>query len=147
VDFSKAKFDTISRDLLWRRMEEIGLHGELLHALRAVYHDVRCRVQAPEGLTDAFESTWGVKQGCPLGPLLFSLYVDPLEEELLAEDAICEIDGDSLSLAGVPVPCLLFANDLVLLSSTRAGLQNMLGTLERFTQRTGLTWKDKGRCV
>lgn len=138
VDFSKA-FDTIPRDLLWRRMEEIGIHGELLGALRAMYRDVRCRVRAPEGLTDSFESTWGVKQGCPLSPLLFSLYVDPLEEELLTADDTCEIDGDFLSLAGVPVPCLLFADDLVLLSSSRAGLQAMLGTLERFTRRTGLT--------
>jgi hypothetical protein len=38
-----------------------------------------------------------------------------------------------------PVPCLLFADDLVLLSSTRAGLHAMLGTLERFLQRSGLT--------
>jgi hypothetical protein len=76
-----------------------------------------------------------------LSPLLFSLYVDPLEEELLTEDASAteEIDGDFLTLAGVPVPCLLFADDLVLLSSTRAGLQAMLGTLKRFSRRTGLT--------
>jgi hypothetical protein len=81
----------------------------------------------------------GGQAGLPMSPLLFSLYVDPLEEELLTEDATDEIDGDFLSLAGVPVPCLLFADDLVLLSSTRAGLQAMLGTLERFSWRTGLT--------
>jgi hypothetical protein len=32
VDFSKV-FKTIPRDLLWRRMQEIGLHGEMLSAL------------------------------------------------------------------------------------------------------------------
>ncbi len=138
VDFSKA-FDTIPRDLLWRRMEEIGLHGTMLAALRAMYRDVRCRVLTPQGLTDSFESTWGVKQGCPLSPLLFSLYIDPFEEELVTADATAEIDGDFLGLAGVPVPCLMFADDLVLLSSTRAGLQSMLGALERFSRRTGLT--------
>jgi hypothetical protein len=36
VDFSKA-FDTIPRDLLWRKMQEIGLHGEMLSALQAMY--------------------------------------------------------------------------------------------------------------
>jgi hypothetical protein len=128
VDFSKA-FDTIPRELLWRNMQEIGLHGEMLNALQAMYRDVRCRVRTPQELMDSFESTWGVKQGCPLSPLLFSLYVDPLEEELLTEDTTAdEIDGDFLSLAGVAVPCLPFADDLVLLSSTRVGLQAMLGT-------------------
>jgi hypothetical protein len=112
VDFSKA-FDTILRDLLWRRTQEIGLHGEMLSALQAMYRDVRCRVRTPQGLADSFESTWGVKQGCPLSPLLFSLYVDPLKEELLTEDATDDIDGDFLSLAGVSVPRLLFADDLV----------------------------------
>jgi hypothetical protein len=136
--FPWKAFDTIPRDLLWRRMQDVGLHGEMLSALQAMYRDVRCRVRTPQGLRDSFKSTWGVKQGCPLSPLLFGLYVDPLEEELLTEDATDEIDGDFLSLAGVPVPCLLFADDLVLLSSTRAGLQAMLGTLERFSRRTGL---------
>jgi hypothetical protein len=79
------------------------------------------------------------------------LYVDPLEEELLMEDATDEIDGDFLRLAGVPVLCLLFADDLVLLSSTRAELQAMLGTLERFSRRTGLTVnrsaQDEGRRI
>jgi hypothetical protein len=80
-------------------------------------------VRIPQGLTDSFESTWGVKHGCPFSPLLFgSPYVDPLEEELLTEDAADEIGGDFLSLARVPVPCLLFADDLALFSSTRAGL-------------------------
>jgi hypothetical protein len=46
VDFSKA-FDTIPRDLLWRRMQEIGLHGEMLSALQAMYWDVRCRMRTP----------------------------------------------------------------------------------------------------
>jgi hypothetical protein len=99
MNFSKA-FDTIPRDLLWRRMQEIGLNGEMMSALQVMYRDVRCRVRTPQGFMDPFESTWGVKQGCPLSPLLFIMYVDPLEEELLKEDAIDEIDGDFLPTPG-----------------------------------------------
>jgi hypothetical protein len=39
VDFFKA-FDTIPRDLLWRRMQKIGLHRKMLSALQAMYQDV-----------------------------------------------------------------------------------------------------------
>jgi hypothetical protein len=36
-----------------------------------------------------------------------------LEVELFTEDATDEIDGNLLRLAGVPVPCLLFADDFI----------------------------------
>jgi hypothetical protein len=111
----------------------------MFDAVCGLLKGLRIHSRAPGGSSRAAHSK---------SPLLFSLYVDPLEEELLTKDAADEIDGDFLSLAGVPVPCLLFADDLVLLSSTRVELQAMLGTLERFSRRTGLTVnrrQDKGR--
>jgi hypothetical protein len=68
VDFSKA-FDTIPRDLLWRRIQEIGLHGEML--IRRCIQMSVTMCGSPSRLTDSSESTWGVKQSCPLSPLLF----------------------------------------------------------------------------
>jgi hypothetical protein len=46
---------------------------------------IRCCVCTLEGLTNSFKSTWGAKQGCTLSSLMFSLYVDPLEEKLPTE--------------------------------------------------------------
>ena len=43
----------------------------------------------------------GVKQGCPVSPTLFGLYVDGLEQHLL--------DTDAPTLMGVMVPLLLYA--------------------------------------
>jgi hypothetical protein len=56
-------------------------------------------------MTDSFMSTWRVKHGCPLSRALslFGVNVDPLEKELLTEDATDEIVGDFLSPAGVAV--------------------------------------------
>ena len=39
VDFKKA-YDTIPRDLLWLKLQRIGVHGEFLHAMQALYASV-----------------------------------------------------------------------------------------------------------
>jgi hypothetical protein len=77
IVYSKA-FDTIPRSLLWERLAEIGIHGEMLRAIKAMYQNVRACASTPEGLTQDFTSTMGVKQGCALSPLLFGLYIDEL---------------------------------------------------------------------
>jgi hypothetical protein len=121
--------------------EDAGDRSTWRDAKRTLGDVSRCAMpSADSSIAHGFiRETWGVKPDCPLSPQLFGLYVDPLEKELLTEDATDKIDGDCLSLAGVQVPCLLFADDLVLLSSTRAGLQAMLGALEPFSRRMGLT--------
>jgi hypothetical protein len=59
----------------------------------------------------------GVKQSCPLSPILFGLYLDALKGRL---------DGkkyDAPALADMHVWLLLFGNDLVLTSKSKVGLQ------------------------
>jgi Reverse transcriptase (RNA-dependent DNA polymerase) len=125
VDFSKA-FDTIPRDLLWSRLQEVGICGNMLRSLRALYANVACQVVTPEGLTSPFPSSMGVKQGCPLSPLLFGIYIDKLDEEL------SRIPAHAPKLQEREVPLLMFADDVVLLSNRRDGLQKLLSGLEEY---------------
>jgi hypothetical protein len=54
-----------------------------------------------------------VKQGCPLSPLLFGLYLEGLGKHLDA------LDGNSPpQLADIVVKLLLYADDLALISKT-----------------------------
>jgi len=133
VDFKKA-FDTVPRARLWEVLKERGIGGNFLPCLQAMYAEDTVRVSHPtEGVFHAFRCYQGVKQGCPLSPLLFGLYLDGFES--------CEgREGfDSPSLCDFLIWLLLFADDLVLMSETVAGLQNQLDALEIFCRDRGLT--------
>ncbi len=69
----------------------------------------------------------GVKQGCPLIATLFGLFVDGLEQHLMDT-----IGHDAPSLSGVPIPLLLYADDLIIMSTTAARLQRQLDALQQF---------------
>ncbi len=117
VDFRKA-FDTVPRDLLWQVLDELGIMGRFMQCLQSMYSQDSVRVMHPtEGLSARFPCGIGVKQGCPLSPLLFGLYLDGLEKHLDA------LEGDNPpQLADIIVKLLLYADDLALMSETPQGL-------------------------
>ena len=87
-----------------------------------------------DGPSDLFDCSIGVKQGCPLSPLLFSLYLDVLET--LLEEASGETDCPRL--AELLIAILLFADDIALFSYTTKGLQRQLDILHAFCSDRGL---------
>ena len=86
------------------------------------------------GLPILFECSIGVKQGCPISPLLFSLYLDELET--LLEEASEETDCPRL--AELLIAILLFADDIALFSYSSKGLQRQLDILQSFCAERGL---------
>ena len=137
VDFKQA-FDRVPRDWLWLKLERAGIDGWALQAVQALYASVPFSVKTPAGFTPCFPSLMGVKQGCPLSPTLFGLYLDDFESGLLAT-----VGAETASLPtwenGVAVPPLFYADDQALLAVTAAGLQRQLEYLAEYCDTWGLT--------
>ena len=98
-----------------------------------MYTDTIGRIKLYNGLSAPFSSERGVKQGDVLRPLLFHYFINNLVDDLNKDNTDPVVIGDT------SVNILLYADDIVLLSQSKEGLQNSLNILHDFCY----TWKLK----
>ena len=141
VDFRKA-YDTVWRDGLYHKLLSYGFHPKFVRLLRNIYKTSSLAVKVAGGRSTIFPSKVGLKQGCNLSPLLFNLFIN---------DFLAQINmpfDHSPLLQNIPINGLMYADDLVLISETEAGLQNLLDILHRYTESWFLQInKSKTKCV
>ena len=131
VDVKKA-YDCTSRELvLYKLLTEHGVGGNFLQILKSIYNNHEVFVRVAGGLLQPILTTIGLKQGCGISPLLFNMFIDKITTIF---DETC----DPVSIGGESLSCLLWADDLVLLSSTPEGLQNSINKTHSFYTELGL---------
>jgi len=131
VDF-KSAFDTVWRNALMYKLCQHGIGGNVLGVIKSMYEEVIYCVKTKVGLTETFKSIVGVKQGCVLSPTLFNIFLSDLPE-------IFNDSCDPVPLLDVNLNCLMFADDIVLVSETASGLQNSIELLALYCQKWNLT--------
>ncbi len=132
VDFQKA-FDSIWHEGLLSKLIESGIGGKTYNIIKTMYSNNQCAIKIGNKRTEFFTQGRGVRQGCPLSPTLFNIYINELAKVLEQSSA------PGLTLHDSSIKFLLFADDLVLLSPTEEGLQQNLDILHKFCQTWALT--------
>ena len=107
----------------------------MISILKAMYNSVKSCVRWGANLSQFFECPQGVKQGCLLSPLIFSLLISE-EAEYVRKNGK---HGIQLLPSLEEIFLLLFSDDIVLVSSTPSGLQNQINNLEKASNSLGLT--------
>ena len=127
VDFKKA-YDTVWRDFLFYKLLKNGVSNKFVKLVQSLYSNLSSCILVKGGLSTKFPSLVGVKQGCNLSPLLFNMFINDLVE-------LFPISDNTPVLSSIGINCLLCADDIVLLSKTKEGLQEMIDKLYGFTQK------------
>ena len=81
VDF-KAAIDLVTREELSYKLQCFGVSNKIVDIIKSMYTCVKLCIRQFSSLSDFFNSNVGVKQGEPLSPFLFLLYINDLADEL-----------------------------------------------------------------
>ncbi|KAK9541149.1 hypothetical protein VZT92_001216 [Zoarces viviparus] len=129
VDLEKA-FDRVPRGFLWRVLREYGVPDPLQRAIRSLYDCSRSCVRILGNKSDTFPVGVGLRQGCPLSPVLFVTFMDRISRRSLGEE--------NVRFGDLGIASLLFADDVVLLASSDRDLQHSLGRFAAECEAAGM---------
>ena len=134
VDFEKA-FDSVHQESLWRILRAYGIPQQIIDIIKSFYNNFTCRVGKSE---TSFKVKTGVRQGCTMSAVLFSMTTDWLMRHT-TEDQSRDIRWTLFST----LEDLGFADDLALVSHTHQHMQEKTTRLSTYAQQVGLKISQK----
>jgi ribonuclease HI/exonuclease III len=131
LDTAKA-FDSIDHSWALRVLSKAGFPSWLLAFVRGSLHDVKVSPCFGRSLVEWIDIRRGVKQGCPLSPLIFILAYDPLL------DALSKLKNLDL---------YAFADDLAITALCVEDIAPALRIIDLFSSLSGLGVNKDKSCV
>ena len=114
-------------------MIKYGLRGKILNIIMSMYSKVKSKVKFNNQTGNDFSCRLGVRQGECLSPLLFSLFLNDIEETFI-QSGLEGLDIDMFKLF-----LLLYADDIVIFANSAEQLQESLNLLFDYCCRWKLT--------
>ena len=152
VDLSKA-FDRVPRELLWSILRRFGCPDNIVALIQSFHDGMKVRVSVSGVLSDEFEVTTGVKQGCVMAPVLFNIYMLCVTHILHCEaeeegvDVRYRLDRNLFDLTKLKartktevcnIKELQYADDAAIVAHSPQVLQTLISILHRTYNRLGL---------
>lgn len=105
LDAEKA-FDSVRWVFLNKVIGKFGFQEKFIRIIQTLYEKPTARIKINGDLSDCFVLERGTRQGCPISPLLFALFIEPLGQLIRQSETI-----KGITMAGTEQKVALFADD------------------------------------
>ena len=147
LDF-KGAYDSVEHWILLWILKEYGFPEKFVNMLRSIFRNSSTKIVTAYGKTDKVFLYKGVKQGCPMSPLLFLIFINPLIEKLnellkgYVDNKICSAFADDLILVTDNFDQIKKGFEIVYQFCNDTGMELNLGTEGNDNSKTAFTTND-----
>ena len=141
IDFKQA-FDKINNYYLLKVFKMFGFGEVFIKWLKTILSNRKSCVKNGGHLSSFFNVNCGVKQGCPIAPLLFVLGAELLAQNIIQDDSIV---GVQYPLSESQTKVLQFADDTTFFCKQEIDIREILSRIKLFGEFSGLKI-NRGKC-
>ena len=132
TDAEKA-FDKIQYPSMIKTLQKMGIKGTYLNIVNAIYNKPTVNITLNGEKLKAFPLRSGIRQGCPLSPLLFNIVLEVLATAIREEKEIKRIQ-----IGKEEVKLSLFADDMILyIENPKDSIRKLLELISEFSKVAG----------
>ena len=134
VDQYKA-FDTVNWSFLMKVLKKMNFGEKFCKWVSILYHNIHSRIVINGNISDPIPILRGVRQGCPLSPSLYALFIEPISRYINKCNNICgfTIPGGN----GMSVKFLQYADDATCVATRTTDVTQFLKVFNLFEKATG----------
>ena len=126
IDQEKA-FDRVEHQYLWHTLNAFGFSPGFIAKIRVLYRDIASILKVNGGLAAPFNVQRGVRQGCSLSGMLYSLAIEPLLHKLRNE-----LLGVYFPGCASAVKLSAYADDVVIVLNKQADINTLVANVSVF---------------
>lgn len=144
VDFEKA-YDRVAHGFMFKVLERMGVPERMIGWVKCLYTDIESKIQVNGWLTEGVKVKSGVRQGCPLSPVLFICVIEPLIRMMMKDKSVRGLmvpgsGGRSLKVIG-------YMDDVTVICKDVASLRRVRLLIDIFCMGSGFKINmDKSEC-
>ena len=131
LDQEKA-FDRVDHDFLYKTMEAFGIGPTFIRWIKIIYSNASTRVRVNGYLTPKIPLRRGVRQGCPLSPLLYVLVIEILALALRSNPNIV-----GFTINGEKIVSLHYADDTTITITQNRCFKEVYKELHNYEEASG----------